>query len=401
MRATAIKGARISPGALLVVAAVLALVLAGCDIGGDDGSEAGSGSTTATAETAAGCPAPASGTGAEVAVSKVFVVKEWRVDSENVNDARGCVYLDGKPVEGARVRVDTYTVPTPSAADGSFVYPVDATLAERHVVVVADADDATVDGAAVDQAGRTELLSAQAGLTVSFKLNGVEARRTSDGILVSGRASYGDATETPPPPVVLFSYQLSGVVRDANGKPVGGAVVSTRSIDRDFWTVSDESALDGSYSSIYYPSGESDPVGFTVRIAVGDEVFEFLPDELVFFKRLRSARMDVDLPPPGFPLGIPPVQTYDGAIYEGLLIGVADGDNPIKPLSARWLDLQGRFELLLPSSAAGKSVTLWESSLYAFSTSEAKPGELVDLGGYPTRLTPQMPQDLGTLELPG
>jgi hypothetical protein len=258
-----------------------------------------------------------------------------------------------------------------------------------------------VDGGAVDEAGRTELLSAQTGLTVSFKLSGVEARATDEGILVTGRASYGDTEETPPPPVVLFSYQLSGVVRDSDGNPVQGAVVSTRSVDREFWTVSDESAADGSYSSIYYPSGESDPVGFTVRIAVGDEVFEFLPDELVFFKRLRSARMDVDLPPPGFPLGIPPVETYDGAIYEGLLVGVAEEGKPIKPLSARWIDAQGRFELVLPKEAAGKSVTLWESSLYAFSKNEAKPGEPVDLAGYPALLTPDMPQDLGALELPG
>jgi hypothetical protein len=380
---------------------VLALVLAGCDLGGDDASDAGQGTTTGTTEAAQACPGPKSGSGAELAVSKVFVVKEWRLDSENVNNARGCVYLDGKPVEGVRVRVDRYTVPTPSGADGSFVYPVDSTLAARHVVTVVDADEASVDGTAVDEAGRAELLLAQTGLTVSFKLSGVESRATDEGILVTGRASYGDTEETAPPPVVLFSYQLSGFVRDSDGKPVQGAVVSTRSIDREFWTVSDESAADGSYSSIYYPTGESDPVGFTVRIAVGDDVFEFLPDELIFFERLRSARMDVELPPAGFPLGIPPVETYDGAIYEGLLVGVAEGSKPIKPLSARWLDEQGRFELLLPKEAAGKSVTFWESSLYAFSKTEAKPGEPVDLEGYPTLLTPEMPQDLGALELPG
>lgn len=399
MRTSTTKGARLSPGALLVVASTLVLALAGCALGGDDeGSDAGSASTT---ETARACPAPESGAGGEVAVPKVFVVKEWRLDSENVDRARGCVYLNGEPVEGARVRVDNYTVPSPSAASGSFVYPVDSTLAERHVVTVVDVDGATVNGTAVDEAGRAELLSAHAGLTVSYKLSGVEARTTKDGILVSGRASYGDTTETPPPPVVLFSYQLSGVVRDADGRPVEGAVVSTRSIDREFWTVSDESEPDGSYTSIYYPTGISDPVGFTVRIAVGDEVFEFLPDELVFFRKLRSADMDVDLPPSGFPLGLPRVQTYDGAIYEGLLIGVAEGDKPIKPLSADWLDARGRFELLLPPGAAGKTVSLWESSLYVFSSNEAKPGGPVDLDAYPTRLTPEMPQNLGTLELPG
>ena len=133
-------------------------------------------------------------------------------------------------------------------------------------------------------------------------------------VVVTGSASYANAEETPPPPVVLFSYQLSGTVRGADGEPVQGAIVSTRSVDREFWTLSPESGPDGAYASFFYPTGDTDPVGFTVRVAVGDEVFEFLPDELVFFQKLHSARLDIDLPPKGFPLARKSDATEDTSV---------------------------------------------------------------------------------------
>jgi hypothetical protein len=144
----------------------------------------------------------------------------------------------------------------------------------------------------------------------------------------------------------------------------------------------------------------TDPVGFTVRVAVGDEVFEFLPDELVFFQKLRSARLDIELPPRGFPLAIPASIPYQGAVYEGLLVGIAVDGLPIKPVAARWADENGRFEFTLPASAAGKEASVWESSLYAFSKTVARPGGPADIDLYPTELGAEVPRDLAKLRLP-
>ena len=38
-----------------------------------------------------------------------------------------------------------------------------------------------------------------------------------------------------PPPVSLYTYRLSGTITNAAGQPVQGAVVVTRTNDRDFW----------------------------------------------------------------------------------------------------------------------------------------------------------------------
>ena len=47
-------------------------------------------------------------------------------------------------------------------------------------------------------------------------------------------------------------------------------------------------------------------------------------------------------------------QAVPGALYRGLLVGVVGGKGGvIKPLSATWPDANGRFELVLPSSARG------------------------------------------------
>lgn len=387
-------GARQHAGAAVVALALLALVLVGCGFRGGEGE-----AVRTKPDAQSGCP-PATGKGAEIALPSVILAKEWRLDSRNVEDTRGCVFFDGEPVAGIRVEVDSYTIPAPTDAQGAFVYAADTTSPRRHTVSVVGAANATIAGSEPSGEQRSELLRATAGLTVAFKLSDLEARSTDAGVVVTGRATYGNAQETPPPAVVLFSYQLSGTVRRADGEPVQGAIVSTRSIDREFWTLSGGSGADGSYTSFFYPTGETDPVGFTVRVAVGDDVFEFLPDELVFFQKLRSARLDIDLPPEGFPLGIPKSIAYDGAVYEGLLVGVAIAGEPIKPVAARWVDENGRFELTLPASTAGQEASFWESSLYAFSKTEARPGKPADVDLYPTELAPDVPQDLAKLTLP-
>ena len=76
------------------------------------------------------------------------------------------------------------------------------------------------------------------------------------------------------PPVVLFTYQLTGTITDAAGKPVVGAIVVTRTQDRDFWTFSKPTDASGHYTSFFAASDESgaDPVPLTVQVASGSGV---------------------------------------------------------------------------------------------------------------------------------
>src|SRR5438105_814259 len=88
---------------------------------------------------------------------------------------------------------------------------------------------------------------------------------------VGGPARIAFADGSAPATVGLYSYELTGTVVDAHGKPVVGARVSTRTLDRDFWTVSRPTDGSGKYTSVFIASSElgGNPVPFSVRVAKG------------------------------------------------------------------------------------------------------------------------------------
>jgi hypothetical protein len=94
---TSRRGARLRPGALLLLT-LGAVLLPGC--GSKDKAQTASTAPTQTQAQAHECPA-SGGSGAEIALPKLHVVNEWRLDSQNTTDAFGCVTYGGKPVAGA------------------------------------------------------------------------------------------------------------------------------------------------------------------------------------------------------------------------------------------------------------------------------------------------------------
>jgi hypothetical protein len=387
------------PALLLAVTLVLT---AGCSLGGDDDEATvtpATGTVVARQSTDA-CLDSSPTEGAAIVASSLEVVREWKLDNSNLFPALGCLVTDGKPVEGARIRVNNYLVPQATDQNGGFYFPLDITRPQRAIARVADASEAQIDGAAASEEERRELEGATGSLAVRYKLSELAAEPVEEGIRVTGRASYDDGS--PPGPVVLYAYQLSGNVVDENGDPLEGAIVSTRSIDLELWSFSSPSAADGTYRSFFLPSGdEVDKVGFTMRVALGDDTWEVAPDQVVFFDKLKSATLELQVPPAGFPLVPDTPRAVHGAVFEGLLVGVTvDGDH-VTPLSARWGDAEGRFEIVLPSTVAGKTVRFWQSRLRAFSRTEATPGGEVDVGYWPATVPEDAPRELDELELPG
>lgn len=381
--------------------AVSLVLTAGCSLGGDDEEATvtpATGTTVARQSTDA-CLDSAPTEGAAIVASSLEVVREWKLDNSNLFPALGCLVTDGKPVEGARIRVNNYLVPQATDQNGGFYFPLDITRPQRAIVRVADASRAQIEGAAVSEGERRELEGATGSLAVRFKLSELEAEPVAEGIRVTGRASYDDGS--PPAPVVLYAYQLTGNVVDENGDPLEGAIVSTRSLDLELWSFSSPSAADGTYRSFFLPSGEVDKVGFTMRVAVGNDTWEVAPDQVVFFDKLKSATLDLQIPPAGFPLVPDTPRAVRGAVFEGLLVGVTVDGDPVTPLSARWGDAEGRFEIVLPATVAGKTVRFWQSRLRAFSRTEASPGGEVDVDYWPETVPENAPRELDELELPG
>jgi hypothetical protein len=331
------------------------------------------------------------------------ILKKWNADTDNLIPIQGTVEWNGKPVSGVSVRVDTFLIPSPTDAQGHFTYLVDGTLMGRHVVTIANDTQAKVGGVALTSSEQSALSSTQGAITVGYGIHNVAVSTNSAGQpVVTGQLS--DSLGVPPTPVGLFTYQLTGTVVDSDGKPVVGAQVSTRTEDRDYWTVSTFTNSKGFYSSLFTASAETAgvpgaPVPFTVRVSKGDLVYQFLPLEFVEFDRLQSATLNIQLPPQGYPLALPLPHSYPGAIYQGVVVGVAQGDQAVRPVTTTWPDKTGKFTITLPKSMAGKTVSIWEGRLQMFSQSEATQGGQIDLQNYPSGLPADIPRDLQTVTL--
>jgi hypothetical protein len=202
------------------------------------------------------------------------------------------------------------------------------------------------------------------------------------------------------PPVALYTYRLSGTVTDTAGKPVLGAVVVSRTQDRDFWTFSKPSDKDGHYTSFFAASDEAgnDPVALSVQVASGDVSYSSGVTATVKFSALKSATLDIQLP--GSPTAVMPLPTshsYEGAIYEGLVLGVSGPNGLIRPLSASWPDKNGRFRITLPASVRGQKLSVWEDLGEYFSTFPATPGGRFDMQSYPSKVLQRYPQGMASI----
>jgi hypothetical protein len=341
-------------------------------------------------------------TRAAIVTPRPLAVATWNADSDNLIAARGTIELGGAPVAGVRVRVDDFVVPDTTNARGQFTYLVDHTLLGRHVVAVTDATGGTIRGAALTDAQRAALLGAQSAIDVAYPVRNLSASRNAAGDpVVTGQLV--DSGGGAPPTPGLLTYRLTGTVVDANGKPVSGAQVSTRTLDRDYWTISTPTDAQGHYSSLFTASSETsvDPVPFTVRVSIGNTVYQFLPQEFVYFQRLKSASLDIRLPPTGYAMAIPRPESYPGAVFTGIVAGLAQGDTPVRPLSITWPDRSGRFEIVLPRSLAGTTLSLFEAKLAVFSPVPARPGGPVALTDWPNSLPANAPRALASIHLPG
>jgi hypothetical protein len=185
---------------------------------------------------------------------------------------------------------------------------------------------------------------------------------------------------------------------------VKGAVVTTRTNDRQYWTQSRPTGANGSYASFLVAADTlgNKPVPMTVGVAFGGSSFIMPIGTVVNFDYLKSAAMNIQLPAaPTTPLAGITATALPGAIHQGLLVGVVGKGRTIKPVSASWPTASGRFRLVLPGSAAGLKVSFWQAARQFYSTAVARPGGPIDPSVYPSSLAPSAPQALAQLQLPG
>jgi hypothetical protein len=135
-----------------------------------------------------------------------------------------------------------------------------------------------------------------------------------------------------------------------------------------------------------------------VQVASGSVSYASPANKNVNFSALHSATMNVQLPAsPSGPLALPSATSYPGAVYEGILVGVSGPSGVIQPLSATWPDARGRFTLVLPGSASGKPLRVWEDNSTFFQTTAARPGGAIDVSIWPKIPPGDQPQGLAVV----
>jgi alcohol dehydrogenase (cytochrome c) len=328
-----------------------------------------------------------------------LVVRPWLADSSNVASVSGRVLWNGRPVAGAQVAVDGYRVPRATARDGSFSFDTDVTVPARRVVRVASTRGATVSGKPLSAGQQSAVLAARGGVSVGYALTGLRARVVGGKVVVTGRVV--DQGRNAPPRVRLLTYQLSGTITDGAGKPVQGAVVITRTQDRDFWTHSAATDSNGHYTSFFAASDETDanPVPLSVGVALGNVSYGGTLGTNVNFARLKSAVMNIQLGS-GASYTVQPATSHTGAVYGGLVVGVTAGGKVVKPLAETWPSAAGAFSMTLPGSVRGRTLTFWENQRQSFSRFPARPGGAIDLSSWPAQLGDAVPTGIAKLTAP-
>jgi alcohol dehydrogenase (cytochrome c) len=337
--------------------------------------------------------------GGRIVTQAAIVVRPWDANSSNVETMSGRLLLKGAPVAHARISVDGYVVRNATTTAGVFHYDADATLARKHQVRVSGVASATVHGRRLTASERDALLGASGSLSVGYRIDDLHVTTRAGGeTVITGRVH--DTAGNAPPPVALQTYQLTGTITDAAGKPVSNAVVITRTQDRDFWTFSSATDENGRYSSFFAASDETpaDPVPLSIGVAYGGISYGGTLGTNAPFDRLHSASMNIQLGSGGkYTISKP--TSYAGAVYQGLVVGVSGPAGVIKPVANSWPDAKGRFRIVLPRSARGKTIRFWENQRQFFTRSTARPGGSVDLSSWPTQLGAAAPAGLASIDL--
>ena len=358
---------------------------------------------TATAHAAARTArlAAAAGTARIVMQTSQLTVRGWTPSSNDTVGVQGRLTLDGRPVSGARIRVDSYVLTGRTNANGEFTYPADYTLARRHVVSVAGVTAAHVSGHLLSAGQRSAVLRAGSAFAVAYKVSNLHTSIGKGGnVILTGHLA--NSSGVAPPTVVLYTYQLGGRITDSTGKPVAGAYVVTRTQDRNFWTFSQPSNADGVFRSFYTASDQAgkDPVPLSIQVTLGNVAYGLPTGITVSFKALQSANVNLQLPAsPGNPVASTPT-VVRGAIYQGLLVGVQGPRGTIVPVGGNWPDKNGNFRLVLPSSARGETLSIYEDARQFFSPTTAAPGGAVTPGAWPHGLAQTVPQRLAAIHVP-
>jgi hypothetical protein len=303
-----------------------------------------------------------------------FTVSSWQRDGSQIETVKGKLSLDQKPIEHASIQIgEKKKISTDQ--HGEFSFTVDKTAISERRITISSLDGAKIGGKVLTENQKKIIQTQTTIVSVDFPIKILKEQPDSNNpnqVVIDAQIQLEKGMKFQFPS--FNSYTMHGIIKDAKGNPVKGAVVSTvRSTNRDVgegFNQSKPSKEDGSYAMMYIPENDEET---QLRINTGDIMYKLPANKFFHFPDGTSSEVDLILPEKGDIIDDKPpalvAKTYLGANYQGVLVGVQTDASVTIP------DEAGNFKIKLKKEDWVNSPRFFETIWSGFSASELKPGD--------------------------
>ncbi|RDW20026.1 hypothetical protein CWR48_06885 [Oceanobacillus arenosus] len=321
-------------------------------------------------------------------------VTPWQYDHSQLEEVKGVLTADGKPVSDAEIQVDGKRV-IKTDETGSFNFMIDRNNLANKIVQVVNVEDAKIGESELSDETKHALLSLSENITVNYpiEISSVKpSKEKEDLVVVEGKAILDENQEYPA--FGTSKYSVHGTIVDSEGDPIEGATVNLRRDGVEGFTVSPPSNEYGEYQMMYLPEDDEDHY---LNVVYEGTTYH-LPDNKVFqFPEDISVQVDIQLPNEGEVITDEPPylvsKTAPGALYTGIMIGL-HVDKGVE-YSVTIPNRDGTFIMEVPKSVWDESPTFYQATFESFLLEGKESGDMVSSG-----FLPEPNEDEPTLIIP-
>lgn len=305
-----------------------------------------------------------------------YPYENWKMDGSHQKLVKGMLLVNDNPVVGAEVQMSNKRKTT-TDTNGEFSILLDTNIIERDIVHVSSLDDATVNGKALSEQTKKNLLALEQELIVYFpiEIDKVEENKEDTNLVdVYAHAVLKENDEFPKFGVEKFP--ILGTIKDAKGNPVEGATVNIRRDGVEGFSMSNPSNENGEYAMYYIPEDDENHY-LNVYVPSQNATFTLPEGKAFLFPDDIGIKLDIVLPEGGTIIKDEPptlvATSAKGALYKGVLIGLNTPDDVTYSITVPKRD--GSFVVTLPKDVWKTNPSFYEINFRGYSENEISLGD--------------------------
>jgi hypothetical protein len=285
----------------------------------------------------------------------------WKSDGSYIETATGSLLLGDKPIEKAMIKIGDKFVKTDKK--GSFEYNVDQSKLSKKEIKVSNLDKALVNGKKLTKEEKQTLGQVNGKINVYYPINIISKKEENKKTIIDAQVL--TKSKSPYPTVQTGKYAVLGTVKDADGNPIKGAIVSITREKGEGWAHSNPSDNKGHYLLAYLPEADEE---CTFRVSVGDVQYTLPNGKVYQFPDNTSVKVDIILPKSGTIIDDKPPtlisKVIPGSMKLGTIIGI-DGVSP-NDYSITVPEDDGHFRLIVSNELWKKKPTFFEKKVEGY-----------------------------------